>query len=63
MDNSKKCICLNGGVFLSKNEGLNGCMITVVLLNPIEKQRYKKGHNGKQEKQENYQKTSQKMTF
>jgi hypothetical protein len=46
--------------FLQKNGGLNGWAITGVLLKTSVKNNIKKGHNGKQEKQEIIKKSSNK---
>ena len=43
MNNWKKTLFLKGGAFFSKNGGLNGCMITAVLLKTIDKNWLKKG--------------------
>ena len=63
MENWKKHVFFKGGVFLSKNEGLNGSRITDVLLKTIEKNCPTNGSAKNKKKQEIIKYSSKKRPF
>ena len=63
MDNWKKRVFFKGGVFLSKNEGLNGSRITDVFLKTNDKNDIKNGTAKNKKKHEFIKFSLKKLPF